>query len=227
MVQTKNRENLNLTVTINNVQINRVDSTKYLGLIVDKNLNWEDHILHIQGKIIPMIGAIYRCADYLNDQNCKLIYNSYILCHLRYLINIWGNTGVTSFRKIQVLQNRTVKILFKKDRLTPTEDLYRRTILKPIKYYLELEQSKQMYKIINMELKCNTIFSFNEEIHEYSTRNRNGLHLQTVRTNKALNSPISRLIRMYNSLPNNLKERRPYSRFLKKLKSLLGEKSYF
>ena len=78
-----------------------------------------------------------------------------------------------------------------------------------------------------MELKCNTIFSFNEEVHEYSTRNRNGLHLQTVRTNKALNSPISRLIRMNNSLPNNLKERRPYIWFLKELKSLLGKKNFF
>ena len=104
------------------------------------------------------------------------------------------------------MQNRTVKILFKKDRLTSTDDLYRQTNLKQIKYYLELEQSQQMYRIINIELEWNTIFSFNEEIHEYSTRNRNGLHLQTVRTNKALNSPISRLIRMYNSLPNNIKE---------------------
>ena len=91
---------------------------------------------------------------------------------------------MTSFRKIQVLQNRTVKILFKRDKLTPSEDLDRQTILNPIKYYLKLEQSKQMYKIINMKLKCNTIFSIKEQIHEYSTRNRNGLHLQSEQTNR-------------------------------------------
>ena len=41
------------------------------------------------------------------------------------------------------------------------------------------------------------------------------------RTNKALNSPISRILRMYNSLPNNLKEKKPYSRFLKELNRVL------
>ena len=114
MFRQQNKESPNFSIKINNIPIKNTNLNKYLGLVVDDKLNWENHLVYLQQKIIPLMGALHRCAEYLNEKNKYLIYNSYVLSHLRYLINIWGNTGIVNLKKIQLLQNKTIKILFKK-----------------------------------------------------------------------------------------------------------------
>ena len=47
-------------IKINNVTLEKVKSVKYLGLILDENLRWDNHIEYIKEKISPFIGAIFR-----------------------------------------------------------------------------------------------------------------------------------------------------------------------
>lgn len=47
---------------------------------------------------------------------------SYVFANLRYLINIWEICGIRNFNKIQIAQNKAIKILFKNYR-TPTKQL--------------------------------------------------------------------------------------------------------
>ena len=160
--QQKNTVSSNIQLNINNSTLSQVQTTKYLGLIINEKLNWSEHIKKLNNKIIPMLGALHRCAKYLNNTNRYLIYNAYILCNVRYLINIWGTCGLVNMRRVQVLQNRSIKILFQKPYLTPTSELYTtETDLHSIKYDLEIEQCKQIYKILHKTLKCNTKLSIN------------------------------------------------------------------
>lgn len=110
--------------------------------------------------------------------------------------------------------------------MTPTEDLYNNTKYFPIRYYLELEQCKQMYRILSHQLKCNIDLTLNENVHNYTTRARENLHVEVMRTNKAVFSPVNRLIHVYNTLPQSIKQENLYQRFLIKLKKHLQEREY-
>ena len=39
-------------------EIDQVVKTKFIGIVIDKNLNWKDHVFLISGKISRSIGMI-------------------------------------------------------------------------------------------------------------------------------------------------------------------------
>ena len=53
---------------MNNNQIQRSESIKFLGVFLDKNLTWKDHIKYIENKIAKNIGTLYRSKPYLNNK---------------------------------------------------------------------------------------------------------------------------------------------------------------
>merc|ERR1712035_191640 len=62
----------NLTVLIDNVSITNVDSTRFLGVLIDKNLSWEPHISLISSKIAKTIGIIGKICYLLNTKVSQL-----------------------------------------------------------------------------------------------------------------------------------------------------------
>ena len=72
-----------------------------------------------------MIGALNRCNAYLTESNRYLIYKAYLLSNLRYLITKWGVYSNLSFKRTQILQNKSINSLFKLHYRTSSETLYK------------------------------------------------------------------------------------------------------
>ena len=49
-----------LILTINNFEIKRTTSIKFLGILVDENLTWNDHIHILENKLSKNVGLLYR-----------------------------------------------------------------------------------------------------------------------------------------------------------------------
>ena len=58
-------------LTINGKQITQASSAKSLGVIIDENLSWEDHIQSISKKVASGIGALKRIRHFVSTD--KLI----------------------------------------------------------------------------------------------------------------------------------------------------------
>ena len=65
------------TMTFNNIEIKRENSIKFLGVIIDENLTWKNHIEVVEKKISKNIGLLYRDSRLL-DFNLLKIYFSFI-----------------------------------------------------------------------------------------------------------------------------------------------------
>ena len=72
--------NLGKTVPIflGDKQIKRVKHTKYLGVHLDENLKWEEHIDNICSKINRSINGLRQARDYVDLDVLKTIYNALI-----------------------------------------------------------------------------------------------------------------------------------------------------
>ena len=77
-------------LTINNTNIECVDEFAYLGLLLNKHLNWKQHITKIANTISKSIGIINKLKYELPENTLLTIYNSLILPHLNYCILAWG-----------------------------------------------------------------------------------------------------------------------------------------
>ena len=63
---------------------------KFLGVIIDKNLTWHDHIHYISGKISKGVGILSKLKHMLPMSILKLIYNSIISPYISYCNIVWG-----------------------------------------------------------------------------------------------------------------------------------------
>ena len=63
---------------INNYNIERIPSIKFLGVLLDENLSWKDHIKYTENKISKNIGILYKARDYLSKESLLSLYYSHI-----------------------------------------------------------------------------------------------------------------------------------------------------
>ena len=68
-----------LTFNFNNSIINRVTSVKYLGVIIDNKLKWDEHISYIVDKCSNGIGLIKCARNFLPIKCLVSLYYSFFL----------------------------------------------------------------------------------------------------------------------------------------------------
>ena len=105
--------NLGKTVPIflGDKQIKRVKHTKYLGVHLDENLKWEEHIDNICSKINRSINGLRQARGYVDLDVLKTIYNALIQPVFDYCDAVWGNLNKGLASKIQKLQNRAARVI--------------------------------------------------------------------------------------------------------------------
>ena len=64
-------------IQINGLNVSRVFNTKFLGIIIDHRLNWNEHIHHIKSKLSKSIGIISKAKKYLNTETLLTLYYSF------------------------------------------------------------------------------------------------------------------------------------------------------
>lgn len=198
----KNRQDFTLNLQLNTVNLQRVENVRYLGVIVDEKLSWYTHIANIEKRIYPLIGAIKRSSN-LTPKVAKLIYNAYILPHIRYNISIWSSCSQSLLTKLQTLMNRALKTLFRVNWFTPRQDLIQQTDTLSLSEITFLERCKTMFKLKNKLLKNNIELINNNQVHSYHTRRGN--MLRYFQGNTLMQRSINYSINCFNELPNNIK----------------------
>ena len=83
------KKNFSINVTYNNVPIENVSSSKYLGLILDQNLTFAEQIKIIETKASRAIGIISKIKPFLPAKTLISLYYSLLHPHLLYGIVIW------------------------------------------------------------------------------------------------------------------------------------------
>lgn len=81
-----NKSSANITYL--SATLERVDCIKYLGLQIDSQLSWSDHINHVSARISGAIGAINK-LHFLPSNILLNIYYSLVHSHLSYAASIW------------------------------------------------------------------------------------------------------------------------------------------
>ena len=80
-----------LNIYFRGESIFRVNSTQFLGVIIDDKLKWTAHIQYIKNKLSKSIGIMYKCRNYFDKETMRNLYFSCIYPYLTYCVEIWGN----------------------------------------------------------------------------------------------------------------------------------------
>ena len=99
---------------INGQKLSQVQSTKFLGVIIDDKLSWDNHVSHLENKLKNSLVIIKRIMKYIPKTQYINIYNSLFLSHLSYGISAWGGIPHYKLEKLFVIQKRCIRLLFGK-----------------------------------------------------------------------------------------------------------------
>jgi hypothetical protein len=157
------------SIQIENAIVKKVPSSKYLGVILDENLDGKEHISNINKSLIK-------------TSNSFKIIKHQVYSKIQYGIEVYGRASITALRKVQTQQNRAIKILFNRDFLTPTRSLHKDIDILLVQDIFKLYILKFVYKQQKQILPniFNNFYTTNKETHNYNTRQRGKLHVNNI-----------------------------------------------
>ena len=169
---------------VDNVKIDRVDSTKFLGIFIDEHLSFQKHINYIKGKVSRAIGILYKCRPVLNQNTLKMLYNTIIYPYFTYCIEVWGNTYSSYLEPLFKAQKRAIRIIVGAKRFDHTAPLFKKLKLLNVTeiyvYFVLLFMFKYYRNVLPRVL--DSMFTWNYAIHSHSTRQRSLLHVPLIKT---------------------------------------------
>ena len=126
MVFTRKKTQLaDIKIEIDNEIISETKSSKFLGVHIDNKLNWKMHGDYVSGKIARGIGILVKARKVFSNECVINLYYAFIYPYLIYCNHIWGNTYTTTLSKLQILQNKAIRIITGSPPRTNNETLYK------------------------------------------------------------------------------------------------------
>ena len=213
---------MNLRISNNLIKQDR--KVKYLGLIIDSNLNWKSHLHELGKKVARNIGILSKIRHFVNNSILYQLYYSLIYPLLTYGLLVWGNTYHITLKPIITLQKRALRII---------------TYSKPDEHSDPLFKQLELLKLVDLVVFHNALFmyqyhknllpkSFNNFFeavsskHQYNTRfaSRLTYYINPARTNFGKFNIRFAAAAVWNDLDNNLKQL-PLKSFKTKIKQNL------
>ena len=79
-----------LSISINGNPVEQVTNFNFLGITLDQNITWNDHMSKLSRKVARVIGIMNKLKHIFPHQILRTLYNSFIHPHLIYGLYIWG-----------------------------------------------------------------------------------------------------------------------------------------
>ena len=193
--------------------IGNVKSYNYLGIIIDENLTFNEHLL----KIIRSVNNKLHLLSLLRKQItcvCAIaVYKTMVLPLLEYGNVFLSSCSETNIKKIQYLQNRGLRIALKRNWYAHVNRMHLDANILPVEYRIKLSIAKLMFSMKN---SCN----FRDE-RQLSTRLHDDILFIVPFPNseRFKNSIVYKGPVIWNSLPSYLKSIENQASFNISLKS--------
>jgi hypothetical protein len=102
-----------LQLSISGIPIEQVKKAKLLGVLLDSQLSWSDHIDGIVRKMGRGLAMVRKCSPYLTSSLMGQVIQSLFFCHLHYCPIIWSAATKSDLNKLQLVQNRAARLVLK------------------------------------------------------------------------------------------------------------------
>ena len=200
---------INCNIKINNKPLTEKFSTKFLGVTIDANLTWHEHVNNITKSISKNIGILYKLRNLISSTSLYLLYNALILPFLNYCNISWGNCSKTEIQTLFLLQKKAIRICSHSHYLAHTTPIFKEIKTLKVNDIHTYQTAIFMFKYSANLLppSFQNFFIHNANIHSYPTRRSSDFHLNNPKTLKAHKSIRHHGPDIWNSLPETLKSR--------------------
>ena len=228
MIFTPRNKKVNyVNLYINNVPIGRVYVTKFLGVQIDSQLNWKNHIEYTCKKLSKCIGILLKARKKLQKSSLISLYYSFAFPYFIYCNHVWGSTYQTNLNNVVLVQKKLIRIITCSPFRAHTEPLMMANRSMPL-------SNINMYMTCIFVHQClngcvpdifNDFYTRNRNVHGHNTRQASDLHVPYGRLDIRQNSMKIHGANMWNSIPENIKISESIIVFKQRLRNFLLDRS--
>lgn len=206
MVLSNAPRHVNVDVLIENIVIEKVSEMKYLGCFIDEKLNFGCNANNICKKVGKKLGFLGRISHKLDFLSKITVYNTIVMPHFRFCSTLLFLSSVSDIRRMQVLQNKAMRVILKCNKRTNVESmrdvLNWFTIWQSIVYDVIIF----MFKIKNQLLPSYMLecFGSNSDMVR-ETRSKHDFKLNRCQRSSTQKSLMYNGAKLYNNLPTYMK----------------------
>ena len=173
---------MDFELNLQGVNINRVTEFCYLGVTLDEQLLWKEHIDTVCVKVTKRLGLLSRIRNCLTKKASLCVFNTLIAPVFTYVDVVWSELSVECSTSLQRLQNRAARIIAKCNSST---EAFNKLNWKNLETKCKLHKCILVYKCLKNlvpDYLCN-YFDRNLNYHNYNTRRKRDLHLPQPKRN--------------------------------------------
>ena len=101
----------NFCIHINGSTVKQVKQKKILGIIIDNELKWTEHVDELCKKISSAIALLRKAKPYVPHNDLLRIYNSLVVPYFLYCSVVWNDGSKTKLDKLYKMQKRAARII--------------------------------------------------------------------------------------------------------------------
>ena len=144
-----------IVITASNTnQIPVTSSHKILGFILDEDLSWKSYIMGdlnhkgLLNILASKIGQLKILSKVSNFRTLLSVANCIFMSHVHYGASIWGGATTNLLKRIQIVQNKAIRVICQGNRYSELNPLYDRTnwlTIRQIIAYCTIMNTKKYY----------------------------------------------------------------------------------
>ena len=197
------------SITLNNVELERLSYTKFLGVLIHENLTWNQHVNYISARVSKATGLLSKLKHYLPKYALLVIYNLLCLSHLSYAITVWGSAPSSTINRLVTLHKKGIRHVCNSKYNAHTDPLYFNNNILNLKDLFKLNCVKLVYKNLQHTLHhyhSKQILLKSDSV-DIQTRQSHDVVINAWKTNNAkINSINYKLGCSWNELPIEIKD---------------------
>ena len=180
----KTRKLQNVEIFLDNIKITRTETAKFLGVVIDENLTWKNHINYIENKIAKNVGIIKRVRYLLSEKTLNTLYNTLVLPYINYCNIIWANNKPTRLQPLLLLQKRCMRVITNSPYNSHSSPLFAKLNQLTITDINKVLIATFMFRYHSHCLPNIFVnyFCTNSSVHGHFTRSSKKLHISYART---------------------------------------------
>ena len=145
---------------IENKKVEVVKSHKVLGVLIDQDLSWSEHLSVLGKRISQKIYQLSKIKHFLDKNSRRLFFYAHIQSQINYASTLWDNASESNLKIIHRLYKRAIKLILLKSSSLIKDD-YKSIGILPLKSRLDYSKYICMHNIINERAPRKIINNFN------------------------------------------------------------------
>jgi hypothetical protein len=206
-------------ICLENQTIEEVASHKVLGVTIDNNLSWTNHVNGLSKRISQKLYQLSKIKHFLNAHARKQFFHAHIQSPIDYSSTLWDSASANTLKPLLGIYKRALKLTLLKSTTLTTHD-YKSLDVLPLKSKLEYNTGIIMHRIVTGIAPSTLIANFRTN----AVRHTHKLIIPIPKLDLFKCSLIYSGGNLWNNLPTSIKNLTNYTAFKRTFKKHLMDK---